>query len=234
MPIVYLIATPIGNLEDMTARAVRILNEVDVILCEDTRVTSKLLAAYHIQKPLESYHQHSTQAKTEAVLRMLVEGKNIAFVSDAGTPGISDPGGMLVEAVWDRFGDNVKIVPIPGANAAIAALSVSGSRQAPFRFLGFPPHKKGRKTFFASLADMPEALVFFESKYRIEKALAEIAASCGDRKMMVARELTKQFETLYRGTANECLASLQKDKVLGEFVVVIAPLRRQILRGATS
>lgn len=225
MPTVYLIATPIGNLEDMTARAVRILKEVDCILCEDTRVTAKLLAAYKIQKPLESFHQHSTQAKTEAVLRMLAEEKNIAFVSDAGTPGISDPGGMLVEAVWERFGTNVAIVPIPGANAAIAALSVSGFPTDHFRFLGFPPHKKGRKTFFASLADMPEALVFFESKYRIEKALADIAASCGDRKILVARELTKQFETLYRGTAEECLTALKNDKVLGEFVIVIAPLR---------
>lgn len=225
MSTVYLIATPIGNLEDMTARAVRVLKEVDVIACEDTRVTAKLLAAYGIKKTLESYHQHSTQAKTEALLALLEEGKNIAFVSDAGTPGISDPGGMLVDAIYGRFGDAVKIVPIPGANAAIAALSVSGFPTDRFRFLGFPPHKKGRKTFFASLADMPEALVLYESKYRIEKALADIAAACGARQMMVARELTKQFETLYRGTAEECLAALRNDKVLGEFVVVVAPLR---------
>lgn len=211
----------------MSARAVRVLGEVDLILCEDTRVTSKLLAAYEIQKPLESFHQHSTPAKVEAVLRKIEEGKNIAFVSDAGTPGISDPGGVLVEAVWKRFGNDVKIVPIPGASAAIAALSVSGFPTDQFRFLGFPPHKKGRKTFFESLADMPEAIVFFESKYRIEKALTDITASCGDRKMMVARELTKQFETLYRGTAQECLDALTKDKVLGEFVAVLAPLSRR-------
>ena len=221
MSTLYIIATPIGNLKDITLRALEILQSIDLILCEDTRVTAKLLARYDIQKPLQSYHQHSKLARTEQIFRLLEEGKNIALVSDAGTPGISDPGGMLVEAVAKRFGDSVVIVPIPGANAALAALSVSGFPTNRFIFLGFPPHKKGRKTFFDEIAAREETQVFYESKHRIEKALAELAARLGDRPIIVARELTKQFETLYRGTASECLAKLQRDKILGEFVVIV-------------
>ena len=221
MPILYIVATPIGNLEDITLRALQALKEVDLILCEDTRVTSKLLAHYEIKKPLQSYHQHSKLAKVERILEALEEGKNIALVSDAGTPGISDPGGMLVEAVAKRFSDSVVVVPIPGANAALAALSVSGFPTDRFLFLGFPPHKKGRKTFFDEVAAREETQVFYESKHRIEKALTELAARLGDRPIVVARELTKQFETIYRVTAAECLAKLQHDKILGEFVVVI-------------
>ena len=220
-PFLYIVATPIGNLEDITLRALEILQSVDLILCEDTRVTSKLLAHYEIKKPLQSYHQHSKLAKVERILEALEEGKNIALVSDAGTPGISDPGGMLVEAVAKRFSDSVVVVPIPGANAALAALSVSGFPTDRFVFLGFPPHKKGRKTFFDEVAAREETQVFYESKHRIEKALTELAARLGDRPIVVARELTKQFETIYRGTAAECLAKLQHDKILGEFVVVI-------------
>ena len=221
MSTLYIIATPIGNLEDVTLRALGVLRSVDVILCEDTRVTAKLLAHYNIKKPLQSYHQHSQLARMEQIFRMLEEGKNVALVSDAGTPGISDPGGMLVEAVTEKFGDNAAIVPIPGANAALAALSVSGFPTGRFIFLGFPPHKKGRKTFFDEVAAREETQVFYESKHRIEKALAELAERLGDRPIVVARELTKQFETLYRGTASECLTKLKRDKIFGEFVVVI-------------
>src|SRR3989344_4645960 len=217
----YIVATPIGNLKDISSRALEILQSVDLILCEDTRVTVKLLAHYEIKKPLQSYHQHSQLARTEQIFRLLEEGKNLALVSDAGTPGISDPGGMLVEAVADKFGGGAAIVPIPGAYAALAALSVSGFPTDRFVFLGFPPHKKGRKTFFDEVAAREETQVFYESKHRIEKALTELAARLGDRPIVVARELTKQFETIYRGTAAECLAKLQHDKILGEFVVVI-------------
>ena len=220
-PFLYIVATPIGNLEDITLRALEILQSVDLILCEDTRVTSKLLAHYEIKKPLQSYHQHSKLAKVERILEAFEEGKNIALVSDAGTPGISDPGGMLVEAVAKRFSDSVVVVPIPGANAALAVLSVSGFPTDRFLFLGFPPHKKGRKTFFDEVAAREETQVFYESKHRIEKALTELAPRLADRPIIVARELTKQFETIYRGTAAECLAKLQHDKILGEFVVVI-------------
>ena len=221
MSTLYIIATPIGNLKDITLRALEILQSVDLILCEDTRVTAKLLARYDIQKSLQSYHQHSKLARTEQIFRLLEEGKNIALVSDAGTPGISDPGGMLVEAVAEKFGDDVVVVPIPGANAALAALSVSGFPTDRFIFLGFPPHKKGRKTFFDEVAAREETQVFYESKHRVEKALAELATRLGDRPIVVARELTKQFETLYRGTAGECLGQLCEDKILGEFVVVV-------------
>lgn len=221
MPVLYIVATPIGNLKDITLRAIEALQNVDLILCEDTRVTQKLLAHYDIKKSLQSYHQHSKLAKVKRILEMLAEGKNIALVSDAGTPGISDPGGLLVEEVVRRFGDDVKIVPIPGANAALAALSVSGFPTNRFLFLGFPPHKKGRKTFFDEIAAREETQVFYESKHRIEKALAELADRLGDRPSIVARELTKQFETIYRGTAAECLAQLRADKILGEFVVVV-------------
>lgn len=232
MPTLYIIATPIGNLKDITLRALETLQSVDLILCEDTRVTQKLLAHYGIKKPLQSYHQHSKLAKVEQILAALEEGKSVALVSDAGTPGISDPGGLLVEKVIERFGRQthplcedsggaVKIIPIPGANAALAALSVSGFPADRFVFLGFPPHKKGRKTFFDEIAAREETQVFYESKHRIEKALAELTERLGDRPIIVARELTKQFETIYRGAAAECLARLRQDKILGEFVVAV-------------
>ncbi|MCR4323318.1 MAG: 16S rRNA (cytidine(1402)-2'-O)-methyltransferase [Candidatus Azambacteria bacterium] len=225
IPTVYLIATPIGNLEDITMRAVRMLREVDLVLCEDTRVARKLLSAYDIKKPLESYHQHSAPAKLVAIGDMLAGGKSIAFVSDAGTPGISDPGGMLVRTLVERFGDAIRIVPIPGASAVLAALSISGFFTDRFRFLGFPPHKKGRKTFFQTIAEIPEAVVLYESKHRIEKALEALTSTIGMRQIVVARELTKQFESIYRGTAPECLAALKNDDMRGEFVVVIAPAK---------
>lgn len=223
MPTLYIVATPIGNLKDITQRALEALKEVDVVLCEDTRVTAKLLARYDIKKSLQSYHQHSHGAKVDAILDMLAEGKNIALVSDAGTPGISDPGGMLVRAAYERFGARIRIVPIPGANAAISALSVSGFPADHFYFLGFPPHKKGRKTYFEKIAATAETVVFYESKHRIVKALEELSRGISAREIMVARELTKQFEALYRGTPEECLAQLKKDKTLGEFAVVVAP-----------
>lgn len=225
MPTLFIVATPIGNLEDISLRAVRVLKEVDLILCEDTRVTKKLLDRYDIKKPLQSYHQHSKLAKIEHILDMLAFGKNVALVSDAGTPGISDPGGLLVEAIIKRFGGEAKIVPIPGANAALSALSMSGFPADRFVFLGFPPHKKGRKTFFEEVAAMHDTVVFYESKHRIEKALAGLAANIGDRQIMVAREITKQFETAYRGTPSECLTALKNDDMRGEFVIVIAPTK---------
>lgn len=221
MPILYIVATPIGNLKDITLRALEILKSVDLILCEDTRVTKKLLLKYEIEKPLWSYHQHSRLNKIEQIINELSLGKNIALVSDAGTPGISDPGGILIQAVYEKLGNDVKIIPIPGANAAIAALSVSGFPADNFHFLGFPPNKKGRKTFFEKIAKIEETIVFYESKYRIEKALLELEKVIGIRQMIVCRELTKQFETIYRGSAGECLESLRKDKILGEFVIVI-------------
>lgn len=221
MPNFYVVATPIGNLKDISQRALEVLREVDLVLCEDTRVTKKLLSFYDIQKPLESYHKFSKLNKIERILNLLEDGKNLALVSDAGTPGISDPGGFLIKKVFENFGNDVKIVPIPGANAAIAALSISGFSTDRFLFLGFPPHKKGRKTFFDELAAREETQVFYESKHRIQKALLELKEVVPERELVLCRELTKQFESIYRGVADSCLKQLESDKILGEFVVVV-------------
>ena len=216
----YIVATPIGNLEDITARAIRTLREVDVILAEDTRVTKRLTAHYEINKPIVSYHQHSKLDKIDYVVELLSDGKNVALVTDAGTPGISDPGARLVEVVLERLPD-VKIVPIPGPSAVATALSVSGFSFNRFTFLGFPPHKKGRETFFKELAVRDEVLVLYESTHRIEKFLTSLAAIMPERKMMIARELTKQFETIYRGTAESIFQELKATSSKGEFVIVI-------------
>ena len=216
----YVIATPIGNLQDITLRALDILKSVDVILAEDTRITKRLLTHYEIEKPMVSYHQHSKLDKIDYVVELLSSGKNVALVTDAGTPGISDPGARLVEVVLERLPE-VKIVPIPGPSAVATALSVSGFSFNRFTFLGFPPHKKGRETFFKEVALRDEVLVLYESTHRIEKFLTSLAAIMPERKMLVARELTKQFETLYRGTAESILKGLNSTSSKGEFVIVI-------------
>ncbi|KKQ38951.1 MAG: Ribosomal RNA small subunit methyltransferase I, partial [Candidatus Moranbacteria bacterium GW2011_GWF2_37_7] len=168
----YIVATPIGNLEDISFRAIRILNEVDLVLCEDTRVTKILLERYEIKKPILSYHQHSKLQKIDYIINLLKEGKNLALVSDAGTPGISDPGQRLIGKVLEELGGEIKIEPIPGPNAAIAALSISGFDTDEFLFLGFPPHKKGRQTFFVNILEESQkrTVVFYESTHRIIKA----------------------------------------------------------------
>ncbi|MEK7519980.1 MAG: 16S rRNA (cytidine(1402)-2'-O)-methyltransferase [Patescibacteria group bacterium] len=217
----FIVATPVGNMDDITLRALATLRHVDTIACEDTRVTHKLLARHGISVPLVSYHQHSTAAHAARILALLAAGKDVALVSDAGTPGISDPGGMLVERVVKELGASARIVPIPGASAAVSALSVSGFPADRFLFLGFPPHKKGRTVFFKTVAATEETVVFYESKHRIEKTLTALAAAVGERSVMVARELTKQFESFYRGTAAECCAALRADDTRGEFVVVV-------------
>lgn len=222
-PTLYVVATPIGNLKDMTERGKSVLQSVDAILCEDTRVTSKLLAAYGIQRTLVAYHQHSDMKRSGEIVSMLREGKSLALVTDAGTPGISDPGGRLVEQVVHELGDAVAIIPIPGACAAVAALSVCGFPTDEFVFLGFPPHKKGRQTFFKRLPTIESTVVFYESTHRIEKTLAEIGAAVGDRKLVVCRELTKLHETTYRGTAAEVTEQLKSTSIKGEFVIVLCP-----------
>ena len=220
----YIVATPIGNLEDISPRAISALNSSDLILAEDTRVTGVLLRKYAINKPMISYHQHSKVGRVSEIIENLKEGKILSLVSDAGTPGINDPGNFLIQEILKEL-PGLKVVPIPGPNAAIAALSVSGFPSDKFIFLGFPPHKKGRQTFFKKIGDIEETIVFYESKHRILKALKELAeiSKATDRPMMVARELTKQFETIYRGTVGEVVSQLNKTKVLGEFVVVVGP-----------
>ncbi len=181
MATLYMVGTPIGNLEDISMRAIRVLGEVDFVLCEDTRVTSKLLNHYKINTPTISYHQHSDSNKTEYVLKLLEEGKDLALVSDAGTPGISDPGGKLVQAVIERFGSgetqsdaSVRIESVPGPSAVTAALSISGIPTDKFVFLGFPPHKKGRQTFLKKIIESEFPVVVYESKHRILKFLDEL------------------------------------------------------------
>ena len=218
----YIVATPIGNLEDITLRAISVLTNADLILAEDTRVTKVLLERYNIKKDLLSYHEHSGLKKLDRIVELLKNGNNLALVTDAGTPGISDPGNYLIKEVLKEIPD-LKIVPIPGPNAAIAALSISGFYSDEFVFLGFPPHKKGRQTFFRKVGATPATVVFYESKHRIIKTLEDLKSKAllGDRQLMVARELTKQFETIYLGRVNDVLGELSKGNILGEFVVVI-------------
>ncbi|KKR02683.1 MAG: Ribosomal RNA small subunit methyltransferase I [Candidatus Yanofskybacteria bacterium GW2011_GWA1_39_13] len=218
----YIVATPIGNLEDITPRAINILSNSDLILAEDTRVTKVLLDRYNIKKEVQSYHQHSDFKKIDHIVELLKQGKTLSLVTDAGTPGINDPGSHLVSEALKAIPD-LKVVPIPGPNAAIAALSISGFATDEFVFLGFPPHKKGRQTFFKNISKIESTVVFYESKHRILKALdnLEKLSDLGERKMMIGRELTKQFETIYRGTLAEIKPHLTDKNLLGEFVVVI-------------
>ncbi len=217
----YIVATPIGNLEDVTARAKRVLSEVDTIICEDTRVTAKLLTHLQIKKPLLSFHEHSTPAYIKRCVDELQQGKSLAYVSDAGTPGVNDPADMLVEAAFTK---GIKIEPIPGPSALSVAISVCGFRMDEFAYVGFVPHKKGRETLFRQIAAREEPTIFFESTHRILKTLEQLKGHlAADRLIFCARELTKLHETLYRGTLDEVLAQLQATSTKGEFVVIVGP-----------
>lgn len=220
------VATPIGNLGDITLRALETLKEADAIACEDTRVTSKLLARYSIEKPLLVYHAQSGKLSATRILSQLEEGKRIALVTDAGTPGISDPGTELVRLVRDHFGTDVRIETIPGATALTAALSIAGVPTNQFIFFGFLPHKKGRQTLFKEIANLERTAVFYESPHRIEKALASLAEVLPeDHKVLVLRELTKMHEALIEGSAVEVAQHFADNpgQVRGEFVVIVAP-----------
>ena len=238
MGTLYIVATPIGNLKDITLRAIGALKEVDFILCEDSRQTIKLLQKYEISKPLISYFQHSKVAKTDYILEQLEKGKKLALVTDAGTPGISVPGNQLVKLVVSRLPD-VQIIPLPGPSALLAALSVSGFPTDKFIFMGFPPAKKGREKFFKKVLDVEYTVVLYESPHRILKSLGQLnnllkAKSSRQRRgslkaaklkanVVVCRELTKRFETIYRGSVNEIIEQLNKGKnnLKGEFAIVV-------------
>lgn len=221
MGALYIVGTPIGNLGDITIRAIDTLKSVDLILCEDTRVTKILLDRYQIKTPTTSYHQHSKLNKVEYFIQLLKEGKNLALVSDAGTPGICDPGNKLVETVVKKLEDKVKIVPIPGPTAETAAASISGFPIDRFLFLGFPPVKKKRKKFFDEVVSAKYPVIFYESTYRIIKTLRELEAAGGELNVVLCRELTKKFETVYRGTITQALEQLAAGEIRGEFVVII-------------
>jgi 16S rRNA (cytidine1402-2'-O)-methyltransferase len=215
MGTLYVVATPIGNLEDITLRALRILKEVDLIACEDTRRTKILIDHYKIEKPLISYHQHSKLQKVELIIEKLKAGLNIALVTDAGTPGISDPGGVLIEKAIDN---KISIDAIPGPDAATLLLSQSGIPVEKFLFLGFLPKKKGRQTTLKLMAGLDLPTVIFESPHRIIKTLTDIQASLGDREVIIGRELTKKFQEIIRGKISQVLPNLRAQ---GEFVLVI-------------
>lgn len=204
-------------------RALRVLKEVDLILCEDTRVTQKLLGNYGISTPTMSYHAQSKLSKTEKICELLSEGKNLALVSDAGTPGISDPGIALVSEIRKRLPE-VRVVAVPGASALTAFLSVSGAPTNEFIFLGFLPHKKGRETLFREMTESKRATVFYESPHRIIKTLESLQKFCPGKKVTLGRELTKVFEQVMSGTATEMLQYFTQnpDKLRGEFVVVVS------------
>jgi len=226
----YVVATPIGNLEDISFRTVRILSEVDLILCEDTRMTKKLLDKYEIKTPTLSYHQHSKISKMDKIFEMIEVGKNIALVSDAGTPTISDPGSFLVSQIREKFGKEIEIIAIPGASALVSALSVSGLTADQFLFLGFLPHKKGRETLFKEIRDTKRTIVFYESPHRIIKTLNSLKDFVGDRKVVIARELTKIFEQIVSGTSEELIKYFEEnpDKIRGEFVVMVEDIKNKI------
>jgi len=194
-----------------------------LILCEDTRMTKRLLDKYSINKPTMSYHAQSKLSKTDKIFELLEEGKNLALVSDAGTPGISDPGAMLVSQIKEKFND-VQIIPIPGATALITALSASGFPTHEFTFLGFLPHKKGRETLFKEIAEAKRTMVFYESPHRILKTLESLNKFCPEKKVCIARELTKIYEEFKTGSPSEILEYLTKNpiKQKGEFTVLVS------------
>ena len=220
MGTLFLVGTPIGNLEDITLRAIRTLKDADLVACEDTRHSQTLLDHYQIRTPTISYHEHNELTRAPELVMRLEQGEHIALISDAGTPGISDPGHRLI-ALCIRNG--IEVVPVPGASAFLAALVASGLPAMPFRFGGFLPSKKGqRRKELESLKDAAKTLVFYEAPHRILDTLEDIAEILGDRLIVVAREITKLHEEFLRGRCNEVLEELRlRDKVKGELTLII-------------
>lgn len=217
--ILYLVPTPIGNLEDITYRALRILKEASVIAAEDTRNTRKLLNHFEIQTPLISYHEHSKDSREQQLINKLLNGEQIALVSDAGMPAISDPGYELVQSA---IKEDQSVVVLPGANAALCALVGSGLSAQEFLFYGFLPRKKKEKeSELARLKSLPSTLIFYESPYRLKDTLKALIEQLGNRNIAIARELTKKFEEYVRGTTEELLAWAEKDELKGEFCIVV-------------
>src|SRR5215472_5169821 len=217
----YLVATPIGNLEDITLRALRTLKECDVVAAEDTRRTGMLLKHFGISKPLLSYFQFNEARRSEEILERLKRGEKVALVTDAGSPGISDPGERVVKAA---IAAGLRVEPVPGPSALVAALTASGLPTDEVHFVGFLPHKSGqRRRKLEALKNFDGTLVLYESPYRIEKLLGELSEVFPERQIVLARELTKKFEEYLRGTTAELLALTQKRSLKGEFVVLISP-----------
>ena len=221
----YLVSTPIGNLEDITLRALRILKEVDLVAAEDTRQTRRLLTHYDIRTPLTSYFEGNQQVKTDKLIERLQAGEQIALVSDAGTPILSDPGYPLLQGCIDA---EIRVVPIPGASAVITAASIAGLPLHNFVFEGFLSPKSGkRKRQLAALADEERTLILFESPHRLRRFLADTFEVLGERDIVVTRELTKRFEEVFRGQVSEALEKFRSSEPRGEFTIVIAGRRRK-------
>ncbi len=214
----YIVATPIGNLKDFTFRAIDTLKEVDFIFAEDTRNSIQLMKHYNIETKMDSYHEHNNIQKIPKIIDLLNEGKSIALISDAGTPTISDPGYKLIRECIDK---KIDIISIPGASAVTAALSVSGLPSDSFFFLGFLPHKKGRKKKISFLKSLDNTIIIFESPHRLLKTLKELHEELGERPVVVARELTKLYEEIARGTFESVTEYFESKKVKGEIVIII-------------
>jgi 16S rRNA (cytidine1402-2'-O)-methyltransferase len=220
----YIVSTPIGNLEDITYRAIRVLREVDLVAAEDTRRTLKLFRAYEIEKPLTSVHDYNERRKSHILLDRMFSGLNVAYVSDAGTPGISDPGYVLINGAIER---GIQVIPVPGPSAAVTALSVSGLPMDRFIFEGFlPSREKHRRQFLDDLVDETRTMVFYESPKRLEASLRDIAAIMGDRVVVLAREMTKVYEEIIRGNVLEVLKLLIGKTVKGEITLIVAGCSR--------
>jgi 16S rRNA (cytidine1402-2'-O)-methyltransferase len=216
----YLVATPIGNLEDITLRALRVLRSCDVVAAEDTRRTAQLLQHYQIRRPLVSYFRFNEARRSEELLQRLSQSQTVALVTDAGTPGISDPGARVVRAA---LAAGIRVETVPGPCALLAALTASGLRTDEFHFVGFLPHKSGqRRHRLTALRDVPGTLVLYESPHRIERLLAELAEQFADRQVVLGRELTKKFEEYQRGTAEELLEGAHHHPLRGEIVVLVS------------
>lgn len=221
--ILYVVATPIGNMEDITLRAIRVLREVDLIAAEDTRRTGKLLAAHHIDTPITSLHDQNERQKSHVIINRLNKGMDVAYVSDAGTPGLSDPGYVLIN---QAIVEQIRIVPIPGPSAVVTALSVSGLPMNRFLFHGFLPPKTGRRRhLLAELAHETGTLVFYESPNRLRPALDDIKDVLGDRQIVVLRELTKMYEEIVRGTVSEALETFRDRDIKGEVTLIVDGFR---------
>jgi 16S rRNA (cytidine1402-2'-O)-methyltransferase len=222
MPAFYIVSTPIGNLGDISMRALETLRSVDVIACEDTRHTRILLDHYQIAKPLTSFHEHNEDRAVEQLRRLHAEGKSVALVTDAGSPGISDPGFTLIRMA---IREGLEVTAIPGASAVLPALVLSGLPVHSFTFRGFLPQKPGaRLRFYGQDREMPYTLVYYESPYRIIRSLEDALNVLGDRHCAVANDLTKKFERVWRGTLAEVLAQVKQSKVCGEYTIVIEGL----------
>ena len=214
----FVVGTPIGNLEDITLRAISTLKDVNIILAEDTRNSKKLLSAHGIQTRMMSYHEHSSAKESQKIVHLLLEGNDLALISDAGTPTISDPGyGLIRECI----NHEIRIIPIPGVSAITAAMSASGLPSDSFTFHGFLPQKKGRLKKIQDLSHIDNTIILFESPYRLVKTLTQLLESLGDRSVVVGRELTKLYEEIIRGNLSEVLEYFSKSKVKGEIVIMI-------------